>query len=100
MSSVPVRAIELAVPKEKAVEMANALAGIDLRVDRCTRNPQGQCAMFHDGRTFNVEVRNHDPAHVFDLQREKGYLSENPELLEWIYRLLDETKFAAQTPAN
>lgn len=100
LSSVPVKTIELRVPQDKAVELATALSGIDLRADRCVRNADGQCAMFRDGRTFHVEVRGHAPVNVFDLQGEKGYASENPQLSEWICKLLYETKNARETSAN
>lgn len=100
LSSVPVRAIELRVPQDMAVELATALKGIDLRADRCTRNAEGQCARFLDGRTFHVEVRDHAPVNLFDLQNERGYVSENQQLAEWIYQMLDEAKHASEVPAN
>jgi len=34
------------------------------------------------------------------LQGSKGYISENPQLSEWIYKLLDETKRATGTAAK
>jgi hypothetical protein len=100
LSSVPIQATELEVPQVKAVELATALSGIDLRADRCVRNGESQCARFFDGRTFHVEVRGHVPVNVFDLENEKGYVSENPKLSEWIYQLLDESKLAKEAAAN
>jgi len=98
--SIPVKAMELKVPQNKVVELASVLNGIDLRADRCTRNAEGQCTWFLDGRTFHVEVRSHAPVNLFDLQNEKGYVSENPQLSGWIYQLLDESKRAREDPAN
>ena len=84
------RAIE--VPHADAVELAKGLDQIDLRADRCPRNAAGQCVMFVDGGGFHVEVRGHPPVDIFDLGHERGYVSENPQLSEWIYKLLDVTK--------
>jgi len=99
-ASLHVKVMAMKVPEDRAEELAIALSGIDLRTDRCPRNAEGECAMFRDGREFHVEVRGHAPMDVFDLQGSKGYISENPQLSEWIYKLLDETKRATGTAAK
>jgi hypothetical protein len=47
-----------------------------------------------------VEVRGQAPVDVFDLHGVKGYMSENPQLSEWIYKLLNETKQVKETAAR
>jgi hypothetical protein len=100
MASVQVQAKPLNVQPNIAEDLATALDGIDLRTDRCTRNAEGECVMFTDGREFHVEVRGQAPVDVFDLHGVKGYMSENPQLSEWIYKLLNETKQVKETAAR
>jgi hypothetical protein len=96
-ASFQVKVRTLNIPQDKADELAKALDGIDLRSDRCPRNAEGECARFTDGRSFHVEVPGNAPINIFDLRREKGYVSENPQLSEWIYKLLDEAKQEKET---
>jgi hypothetical protein len=99
-AALHVKVTDLMVQQGRAGELAAALNSIDFRADRCVRNAEGECTRFLDGTYFQVEVLGHPAIELFDLQHHKGYVSQNPELSEWVYRLVDEAKQSKKMAAN
>lgn len=99
-SSIHVKVSTSKVPQDRAEELVAALGRIDLRADRCVRNAERECAMFTDGTYFHVEAQGHAAIDIFDLRGEKGYMSENPELSEWIYKLIDAVEHPKKPAIN
>ncbi len=90
-ASLLVKVKILEVSQTSAQNLADALDRVDLRTDRCARGIHGECAMITDGRAFRVEVRDHAPVGLTDVNGLRGVMSENPQLSEWVSRLLDAT---------
>jgi hypothetical protein len=99
-ASVHVNVTTLEIPQNGAQDLAMALDRVDLRTDRCARCADGACARLLDGRTFYVQVGDHAPIKITDVKSLRGYVSENPQLSGWIYKLLDETKHAKEIAAK
>jgi hypothetical protein len=99
--SVPVSVATLRVSEEKAQDLAMRLGKIDLRSDRCARrSANGSCAILLDGRSFTVQVGDHAPISLTDVKGLRGYVSQNPPLSEWVYKLIGETQSAKRIAAK
>lgn len=98
--SVPLRVATLDIPQDRAKNLLIALEQIDPRRDRCLRRADQECAQILDGRRFFVQVGDNPPIRLTDVKRLRGYTSENQQLSEWVYKLLDEANHAKPTSTN
>lgn len=99
-TSVPVTVTALDVPQNRMQESVTTLEQVDLRSDRCARRSDRECAMILDGRAFSVQVGDSAPILLTDVKGLRGYVSENPPLSEWVYKLLGEAKHARRINTN
>jgi hypothetical protein len=93
-ASVHVTVTALEIPQDRTQNLATALEQVDLRSDRCARGADRECAMILDGRGFSVQVGDNPSIRLTDVKGPRGYLSENPALSEWVYKLLGEAEHA------
>ena len=98
--SIPLRVATLDIPQDRAKNLLIALEQIDPRGDRCLRRADRECAQILDGRRFVVQVGDNPPIRLTDVKRLRGYTSENQQLSEWVYNLLDEASHAKPTSTN
>ena len=96
----PMNVATLDIPQDRAKNLLIALQRTDLRSDRCPRRGNQECAMLLDGRAFSVQVGDNPPIRLTDVKGLRGYVSENPQLSEWVYKLLDEASHAKPTSTN
>jgi hypothetical protein len=92
--SVSVKTLDIA--ENRAQALVKSLDSLDFGSDHCARGADSQCAFFLDGRAFYVQVGDHAPLRLTDVEGMKGYASENPAMSAWVYRLLEEAKHAKQ----
>ena len=92
-----VRVTRLEIPPKKLATLASALSRIDLHSGRCPRSPDTGCGLLLDGRTFLVQVGNNPTLRLTDVRGLKGWVNENPQLSDWVYRFLEESRRATST---
>ena len=71
-------------------EFLEDLKRIDLRSDRCPRQKRGECAWILDGIGYRVVLKGTRPINLTDIEGEPKIRSENPELYEWVQKLLKD----------
>jgi len=78
------------VRQEVAQRLVDDLATIDLNRHDCVRDSRGQCAYIFDTLVYFLQRLDGSASQVMDVSHLQGLTSENPELSEWIARLLEE----------
>jgi hypothetical protein len=91
-ASFPVTVTALDISQDRVQDLVTTLEQVDLRHDRCARRADRECAWILDGRGFSVQVGNSAPILLTDVKGLRGFVSENPQLSEWVYKLLGEAK--------